>query len=414
MSDGRPLRLFEGYGVELEYMIVRDDELALLPASDEILRGAAGAYVSDYENGPVAWSNELVLHVIEIKTNGPAPSLAGCAEAFQKDLGQIEALVAPLGGRLMGGAMHPFMDPLTDARLWPHDYSVVYEAYDRIHGCKGHGWANLQSQHLNLPFGDDDEFGRLHAAIRPVLPLLPALAAASPVVEGRVTGMLDNRLEVYRSNQRKTPLAAARVIPEQAWTRAQYEERILQPLYRQVAPLDPDGVLQFEFLNSRGAIARFDRDAIEIRVLDVQECPAADIGISLLASETIRALASERWAGLGELQALEVDPLAELLLATIRTAEETLVDDEALLRVLGFPDTEGTAADVWRHLQEVLLPEPPRGLSRPHAAVRRILSHGTLATRLVRALGGEPSRGRLVEVYGDVADCLREGRQFGV
>ena len=42
---------------------------------------------------------------------------------------------------------------------------------------------------LNLPFSSDEEFGRLHAAIRLLLPLLPALAASSPLVE------------VYRANE---------------------------------------------------------------------------------------------------------------------------------------------------------------------------------------------------------------------
>jgi hypothetical protein len=32
-------------------------------------------------------------------------------------------------------------------------------------------------------------------------------------------------------------------------------------------------VLRHEWVNARGAIARFDRSAIEIRVLDVAECP---------------------------------------------------------------------------------------------------------------------------------------------
>jgi hypothetical protein len=31
--------------------------------------------------------------------------------------------------------------------------------------------------------------------------------------------------------------------------------------------------MDHHFANSRGAIARFDRGAIEIRVIDIQECP---------------------------------------------------------------------------------------------------------------------------------------------
>ena len=54
--------------------------------------------------------------------------------------------------------MHPWMDPRA-ASLWPHEYGEVYAAYDRIFDCRRHGWANLQSVHLNLPFADEREFG---------------------------------------------------------------------------------------------------------------------------------------------------------------------------------------------------------------------------------------------------------------
>ncbi|HAL85576.1 MAG TPA: hypothetical protein DCM31_01010, partial [Deferribacteraceae bacterium] len=37
-------------------------------------------------------------------------------------------------------------------------------------------------------------------------------------------------------------------------------------MYRDIAPYDPECILQEEWLNSRGAIARFDRKAIEIRL----------------------------------------------------------------------------------------------------------------------------------------------------
>ena len=45
---------------------------------------------------------------------------------------------------------------------------------------------------------------------------------------------------------------------------------------------DTKKILDHHFLNSRGAIARFDRNAIEIRLVDIQECPKADIAICVL------------------------------------------------------------------------------------------------------------------------------------
>ena len=210
--------------------------------------------------------------MIELKTNGPAPRLSGLAERFAGEVEQIDALLAPLGARLMPTAMHPWMDPTREFRLWPHGGRQIYQAFDRIFDCRGHGWANLQSTHLNLPFANDEEFGRLHAAVRAILPLLPALAASSPFVEGRHPGILDARLDFYRTNARRVPSVTGQVIPEPVFTRSGYEA-LLETIYADLAPLDPAGTLRHEWVNARGCIARFDRMALEIRLLDVQECP---------------------------------------------------------------------------------------------------------------------------------------------
>lgn len=208
-----PLRLFEGYGVELEYMIVGRSTLNVKPVADALMQAVAGEIVSEVEFGDIAWNNELVAHVIELKTNGPAAGLSGLAHKFHDHVTRINELLEPLEACLMPTAMHPWMNPFTDTRIWDHEYSAVYEAFNRIFDCRGHGWSNLQSTHLNLPFRGDDEFGRLHAAIRALLPLMPVLSASSPVMDARVTGLLDNRLHVYRSNAAKIPLVTGRVIP---------------------------------------------------------------------------------------------------------------------------------------------------------------------------------------------------------
>ena len=152
MSRPGQLGLFAGFGVELEYMIVDRERLSILPVADLVLQAAAGAQVNEIERGPLAWSNELVLHVIELKTNGPAAALNGLADTFTEHCRMINRLLAEHNGQLMPGAMHPWMDPDLDTRLWPHGDRSIYAAYDRIFGCRGHGWSNLQSAHLNLPF----------------------------------------------------------------------------------------------------------------------------------------------------------------------------------------------------------------------------------------------------------------------
>ena len=335
MNPPPAFRLFERFGVELEYMIVDAERLDVLPVTDRLLHAVAGDYLSEVERGRIAWSNELALHVVELKTNGPATCLEGLADEFQSHVRQINRLLQPLGGRLMPTAMHPWMDPHREMRLWPHAHSPVYEAFDRIFDCRGHGWANLQSVHLNLPFRDDGEFARLHAAIRLLLPIMPALAASSPIMDGRPTGRLDNRLEVYRNNAHRLPAVSGWVVPEPVFSREAYQREILQPLYRDVAPLDPDGTLQHEWLNARGAIARFDRNTIEIRVLDVQECPQADLAICRMITDVLQALCQERWLPLHRQQAFATEPLHAILLQTIRGAERAVVGDPAYAAAFG-------------------------------------------------------------------------------
>jgi gamma-glutamyl:cysteine ligase YbdK (ATP-grasp superfamily) len=288
----------------------------------------------------------------------------------------------------------------------------VYLQYERIFGCRGHGWSNLQSCHLHLPFHGDEEFGRLHAAVRLVLPLLPALAASSPVVDGRASGILDNRLEAYRLNQARIPSITGQVVPEPVFTAEEYRRRILGPMYADVAPLDPAGVLQHEFLNSRGAIARFDRSAIEIRMLDVQEAPVGDLAIASLVTEVLKALVNERWAPMERLQRFGVEPLAAVMLQTIRDAEDAVVGDRDLLTAFGMSSASCRAGNLWKHLANAVAPVPSDGGTELHRALDVILDKGCLARRILTALGAAPSRERIASTYAALCECLADGRLF--
>lgn len=373
--------LFEVFGVELEYMIVDRTSLDVRPLADRVLQAAAGEIVGDIELGEISWSNELALHVIELKTTQPAASLAPLVDAFCASLANMQVHLRDLDACLLSTAMHPWMDPDRELKLWPHDYNPIYEAYNRIFDCRGHGWANLQSVHLNLPFANDDQFGRLHAAIRILLPLLPALAASSPVVAGNLTGWADNRMQFYRYNSKRVPSLTGQIVPEAVFSRADYERQIFEVMYRDIAPYDTDNILCHEWLNSRGAIARFDRQAIEIRVLDVQEHPAADIAICEAVVAVLKLLVGERWTSYAEQQRVSTDELADLLGETTQQAERAEVRSPEILKQFGLEHSQHTAESVWQYLIEqvadqIVHIEP----------LRKILEQGPLARRIERGL----------------------------
>jgi glutamate---cysteine ligase / carboxylate-amine ligase len=207
-------RLFERFGVELEYMIVQRESGAVVPAADRLLAHFGGPGATDCVIGRCEASNELAAHVFELKAPEPVSQL----EPFERDLHQAAVaanqVLDPMGCRLLGGPMHPTMNPAKESATWQGDGSEVYGTYDRIFNCRGHGWFNLQSCHLNLPFRDDEEFAQLHTAIVLLLPLIPALSAGSPFREGQVTGLADTRLDTYRRNQERFPSIAGLIIPE--------------------------------------------------------------------------------------------------------------------------------------------------------------------------------------------------------
>ena len=405
------LHLFEGFGVELEYMIVQKDNLRVTPITDKLIFDEVGAFVSDVEFGEIAWSNELVLHVVEIKTQGPAKSLPGLHLKFQEHIRHINKILEKYNACLMPTGAHPLMDPDTETVLWPHEHNAVYEAYNKIFDCRGHGWSNLQSTHINLPFANDTEFEKLHAAIRLLLPIIPALSASTPVLDGRVTGLLDSRLEVYRHNQGKIPSIAGKIIPEAVYSKAAYEETILQQIYKDVAPYDEENVLQEEFLNSRGAIARFERNAIEIRLLDIQENPLADLAIVQAITAVLQALVSERWVSLATIKDWHEDKLAKILLQVIENGQETIINDLDFIRCFGYDCTDNcTAGELWKHLvQETLLLDDQPEIAY---ALNIILSRGNLSRRILEALGENPSEEQIRIVYAQLAVCLEKGGIF--
>ena len=397
--------LFQRYGLEVEYAIVSKDDLHVLPIADTVLVTDVGVVTDDLpRTDGLSWSNELVAHVIEVRPALPVPELETLTEQFAQSVREINKRLDSHNAMLLPTGAHPFMNPATETVLWQHQWHEVYERYHKLFNCYRHGWANLQSTHLNFSFAGDEDFGKLHAALRLILPLIPALAASTPLLDGQLTGLMDSRLEVYRTNQAAYPLIAGRVIPEAIFTHAQYELELLKPMYASVDAIDPEKFLQTEALNSRGVRPVFSQGRAEVRLIDSQECPAADIAVAEFLNRIVKLLVSERWSSLSDQQTVTTESLAVILSATTKDAEQTAITDSVFLSQFGMSGTK-TAGEVLQQLFKICWLSTEQSSTKD--VLEQILNRGTLARAIVNRLPKSSSPGDIQHVYHELAACLQ-------
>lgn len=418
------LHLFEGFGIEIEYMVADKLSLGIKPIVDELFHKIEGSYVDEIAGNHITYSNELASHVLELKTNLPSPTFHNLPRIFQAEITKINRILSEFDAKLLPTGAHPLMDPAKETRIWSHGYNSVYEAYNKIFDCRSHGWANLQSVHLNLPFLGDSEFAKLHTGVRLLLPIISALSASTPIIEGKATGFIDNRLEIYRHNQKLIPEIAGKIIPEAVATEKEYMQKILYPAYAAIAPYDKEGILQKEWLNSRGAIARFDRNTIEIRIIDSQECCLADIAILHIVSSSVKALVAETWQNFDEQFFWNENRLYKIFFDVIKEGQNAVITDDNYLRVFGLNQKSCTVKELWMHIVEQLphldmLVDVNSSCEKSPSdelvdSIKFILQHGNLSERILRALKCDYSNDNIKNIYCQLAACLQDGKMFSI
>ena len=400
-------RLFSVFGIEIEYMIVDVATLKVRPdAAAFLLTDDQGTVLPDRETQPIATSNELVAHLIECKTFHPERNFLQVAEDFASYVRHLNRELQEIGAVLMPTAMHPLMNPVTETKLWKYEYHEIYAKYDEVFDCHRHGWANVQSMHLNLPFSGDEEFNKLHRAVRFLLPIMSALSASSPIIEGKATGKMDSRLEYYRHHADRVPSLVGDVIPESVQDEADYRQKILEPIYRAMEGLDPEKIMGHEWMNARGAIARFDRNAIEVRVLDSQECPKADMAITEILFLTLKWLVEEKDITAKLQESHDQKNLSALFDAVADDAEKTMIHDLHYLTCFGLQNA-CTAQTLWMHIVEQVQAQVALTDSAKSFFALWCKS-GCLSRRIVAHLQSHP----LDAVYRELIHCLDRNEFF--
>jgi carboxylate-amine ligase len=231
-------------------------------------------------------------------------------------------------------------------------------------------------------------------------------------MEGKLTGMLDTRLKYYKTNQARIPSITGKVIPEAIFSKRNYLNTIYEKIKGDIAPFNKDNILNPIWVNSRGAIPRFDRGSIEIRLMDIQECPTADMAIISLVIETIKAFVSEKFIGLDEQMKMKTDPMASLFEKCMVNGQKTEVDSPELLKAVGVEGGPTSAKEVWKTVMDKMVKSGNSALERWTPELSVVLNEGTLADRILNALGEDHSEESIKHVYRKLCGCLEQNKMF--
>lgn len=404
----RHFRPFEVAGMELEYPTV-DRDLNVVSLVEPAFRILAGRGTSDVDLGAVGFSNEIADHVFEIKTQQPVRSLAHAEAALAEGIQRFSAVLhAEFDARLLPTGMHPWFNP-RKGKLWTRSGLRIYTTYARLFDVRTHGWMNVHAAHLNLPLGREVDAVAMHTAAALLIPYLPALAASSPMYDGELQPAVNGRLAWILEHQARIPESCGELVPEYVDGFGDYRKRILAPMYRALDRLPDTGAIRHEFFNTRGAILRFARRAMEIRVLDTQECVKMDVAVAVFVRAALKHLTQRVAAGRVEL------PDHGVLVQDFRAC----IADGGAARVLAphldverGDDGRASARDVLRHL----LCGARRAVRKDEAAyldlADRVVETGSLSERIRAELApvadadDETFTEAARRIYIELIDCL--------
>jgi len=387
----------EVLGPEHEFSII-DEKLTPLPIVDKVMRDVHGRIVNCASLGACSFGKELQAHVAEFKANKPFSSPVAFEETMQW---AVEAILSILdkryNARLLGLGMHPLLR-IADARVWSHRDRGIYAALSRIFNLNHHGWLNIQSFQLNLPYKNEAEAVRLYNALTNVLPYLPAVAASSPIYESKIGRYVDNRLHFYLTNQLEVPSITGCLIPEYVSSFEDYEKLTVQQYSEDLTKVKaPRCLLNKEWLNSRGAVIRLDRKAIEIRILDEQESVKSDVALSCFIRATLRGvLASDEYPYLSH------EVLVHNFNRVMRKGLEAKVQHPS----------GRTAKQVCRHLLKIASKNATSEEKHYLPIISRRIEGGNLSDVILKRVANKSKRTDFEEatfaVYSMLADCLEK------
>ncbi|MFL5823864.1 MAG: YbdK family carboxylate-amine ligase [Solirubrobacteraceae bacterium] len=172
-------------GLEEEFGLL-DGDLGLTPAFDDMCRAASEDPVLSE-----SIAGELISSEIEIRS-GRGGDLAAAVTAQRDRRQRLFAVASGLGLGLGATGTHPWADYRQQPIIDTEHYRRVEE------GLKYVAWRNNTfSLHVHVGIHGADRAVLVCDRMRPVLPLLLAISASSPFLDGRDSGLASARSQIF-------------------------------------------------------------------------------------------------------------------------------------------------------------------------------------------------------------------------
>ncbi len=173
-------------GLEEEFALLHPTELGLVPRFGELSAAAAADPVL-----AESITGELISSEIEIRS-GRGQDLAAATSAQRDRRRRLFALAAERGVALGATGTHPWSDYREQRIIDTDHYRRVEE------GLKYVAWRNNTfSLHVHVGIRGADRAVLVCDRLRPVLPLLLAVSANSPFLDGRDSGLHSARTQIF-------------------------------------------------------------------------------------------------------------------------------------------------------------------------------------------------------------------------
>ena len=384
----RKFRTLERLGPEHEFSIV-DEDLRPQPIVDKIIKQLAGRIKNDVTLSNIIFGKELQAHVAEFKGDAPFASPSAFEETMYHGVIEVLQILDRFGVKFLGLGMHPTLS-LSEAKVWSHRDRGIHAALDKVFGLGQHGWLNIQSFQLNLSYFNETEAVRAYNILTTIVPYLPAISASSPIYDSKFGEYADNRLYFYKTNQKQVPSITGEIVPEYIDSFKTYCDLTIRKYSKDLVEINASPCLvNKSWINSRGAVIRFERKAIEIRVMDEQECIKSDVALSCFIRALLRGLMKQREKLLHHL-------LVEDLNSVIKDGLDAKVRNPVA----------STARDVCRHLCKIAEENSTSEEKSYLGVIKKRIENGNLSQIVAEHVRRRLKKTNMTEAIRDVYSRL--------